>query len=755
MIPKICFFVIVLFISCTHTAGNDILLPSIGFYSTPDTIIDQLKKKPSGPREHFMLGLAYKEKKKFKNAIFHFANSCFSSTRNENLKLFASPVYSFITEWHFKSDLYDDAVFEIANLFSHYGEHEFSVKFIDAISKEKSILYRDAQLLKAQSLISLKQFEAAKKTLIETAPLFHDIPSLSIISIRLATALDKLDKKTDSFAEYLKALQLDEKSWQASVAASQALDLLPAVNPQLSDSDSLMLGKALYYAKKYNEAIKILTTYDSGKSNEIKIFLLKIYTRTGDSAGISRIFSLAQGNNNFMDLLLKEQADEYWKMGRKGEAVLIFQKLLQSGDQEIVRDSLQKIADYAEKNKNIGYDRPLIEYKNKYKDSKAEFYLWVLGRESIKINPHAARSYFEEYIKNFPEGTYSGHCRFWLYKFYDNTSEADAKTRILKEIILKNADSYYTWALLDNLKETFKIDELNKLYTNALNRKNHDDAMYYHSLLFFKKGNPEERNQRLNSLSNPLIDSYYDFEKKISGMKISGNSGTVKRLEKYFEIGYYAAINREIQLISENDIDRKDKYIALAFYGRKYNNHFLKAFAVLELLKLHSMKENIFLQPESTVQSLLPLGFATCVDRSSKEFAVDKNLVYSVLKAESLFNHKAISSAGATGLMQLMPPTAKGIARDLKLSEYDLYNPCLSIRFGAQYLGWLKRYFKNDLGSMVAGYNAGAGNVLKWKKNQDTTDNDTFTEFIPFIETRYYVLKTKKFLIQYRLMYGE
>jgi soluble lytic murein transglycosylase len=100
-----------------------------------------------------------------------------------------------------------------------------------------------------------------------------------------------------------------------------------------------------------------------------------------------------------------------------------------------------------------------------------------------------------------------------------------------------------------------------------------------------------------------------------------------------------------------------------------------------------------------------------------------------------------------------MPVTAKGIAKELRITEFDLNDPCTSIKFGAHYIAWLNRYYNGQIEYMVSGYNAGAGNVDKWKKRDTNKDIDLFSEFTPFNETRDYIFRTKKYMIQYELIY--
>ena len=105
--------------------------------------------------------------------------------------------------------------------------------------------------------------------------------------------------------------------------------------------------------------------------------------------------------------------------------------------------------------------------------------------------------------------------------------------------------------------------------------------------------------------------------------------------------------------------------------------------------------------------------------------------------------------------MQLMPATAADVARHLKISEYSLTNPEISIKFGTSYIAWLNKFFNNQhIIFTKAAYNAGPGHVDKWRKTIDITDMDYFTEFVPFRETNYYIVRTGKFYKQYNLIYG-
>lgn len=116
--------------------------------------------------------------------------------------------------------------------------------------------------------------------------------------------------------------------------------------------------------------------------------------------------------------------------------------------------------------------------------------------------------------------------------------------------------------------------------------------------------------------------------------------------------------------------------------------------------------------------------------------------LYSVLRQESLFEGFVTSSAGARGLMQIMPPTGQNIFSQngwpLNYSEEDLYRPIINITYGADYLASQRNYFQNDLYASLAAYNGGAGNAANWLLLSNG-DPDLFVEVIRFSETRRYI----------------
>jgi soluble lytic murein transglycosylase len=130
----------------------------------------------------------------------------------------------------------------------------------------------------------------------------------------------------------------------------------------------------------------------------------------------------------------------------------------------------------------------------------------------------------------------------------------------------------------------------------------------------------------------------------------------------------------------------------------------------------------------------------------SANYDLNPALLAAVIEQESKFRADAKSSAGAIGLMQLLPATAQGIAIHTGGSKFvvsDLYNPEINIRYGAWYLHHLMQKY-GDEKTALAAYNAGQQNVDSWRAQG---------EGIQFAETRAYIDKVERLKGIYRRAY--
>ncbi len=140
-------------------------------------------------------------------------------------------------------------------------------------------------------------------------------------------------------------------------------------------------------------------------------------------------------------------------------------------------------------------------------------------------------------------------------------------------------------------------------------------------------------------------------------------------------------------------------------------------------------------------------------------WSIDRALLLAITKQESNFRVSAKSGAGANGLMQLMPSTAKRVARANKvdISQMDMSNPEHNMFLGQQYIVDLLAHdrVENNIIKMLAAYNAGMGTMVKFEKSFYTYDPLLYIESFPAYETRSYIKRVMSNLWLYRARLGQ
>ncbi len=143
-----------------------------------------------------------------------------------------------------------------------------------------------------------------------------------------------------------------------------------------------------------------------------------------------------------------------------------------------------------------------------------------------------------------------------------------------------------------------------------------------------------------------------------------------------------------------------------------------------------------------------PLAYDTIVRGHAQNYRLDPALVAAVIYQESKFEPEARSKAGAVGLMQLQPDTARGIALRTGGSKFrvdDLTNPEINVRYGSWYLRHLLDKYDDERLALAA-FNAGQGNVDSWREEG---------KGIAFAETRHYVNRVEELKRIYRDAYAD
>ena len=154
-----------------------------------------------------------------------------------------------------------------------------------------------------------------------------------------------------------------------------------------------------------------------------------------------------------------------------------------------------------------------------------------------------------------------------------------------------------------------------------------------------------------------------------------------------------------------------------------------------------------------------PRVYGETLKKEAKNYSVSPDFLWAIMRSESFYHRRAISSAGAIGLMQMIPLTGMRIASILNESKdfhpSQFMEPRTSIRYGTYYLHRLKNMFNSNLVLTAASYNAGPHRMKTWLMYFGDLPLDAFVEHIPYLQTRNYVRKVVLNYYIYSLLYGK
>lgn len=246
----------------------------------------------------------------------------------------------------------------------------------------------------------------------------------------------------------------------------------------------------------------------------------------------------------------------------------------------------------------------------------------------------------------------------------------------------------------------------------------------YHSILYYRKSDSELRDIIKNKIRTPVLlrtekNENVNLLMSLIENNLRNNKDASKEYLSYFSDSIL------------NDLE--PEFLIYLGYIANISNDDLRAFQAFA----KAFSKNPELKTKTTTKLYFPLRYLDQIKKHSKNEDLDYLLVLSLIRQESAFNEKAVSRVGATGLMQIMPKTARVI--DRKLNRKILFDADKNIYAGTRYLANLLHKYNNNIVYTLAAYNAGHGNVDKWIQRYKTSDDLVFMDTIPFQETRDYV----------------
>ncbi len=231
----------------------------------------------------------------------------------------------------------------------------------------------------------------------------------------------------------------------------------------------------------------------------------------------------------------------------------------------------------------------------------------------------------------------------------------------------------------------------------------------------------------------------------------------LRRGNAFWEVGQYSraaaefeALRQDLQLDAVNSFRLLDYLLDLGFY----QSAIFTSRQILDLANLDD--DGAFTAPAYYNHIRFGLYFKESILQAAQQENLDPLLLFAIVRQESMFQGYALSTAGARGLMQIIPSTGSEMATQLgwpqNYTDQDLYLPYVSIRLGSHYLARQRDLFNGDPFAILAAYNGGPGNAGVWH-SLAASDPDLFVEIVRASETRKYIMQIFEFLHIYRRLY--
>lgn len=377
-------------------------------------------------------------------------------------------------------------------------------------------------------------------------------------------------------------------------------------------------------------------------------------------------------------------------------------------------DALEEKAALWEKQKNAkgaaqAYQQLLQQYPQS--DGAAQYRWQVAWKYARQGNNQAAWQWAEPIAKN-PQSSLAPQAAFWVGKWAQKLNRPEDATTAFRYLLHQFPESYYSWRAAQMLG--WKVGDFNTV------------------------------RQTPSNLTPPL--------------PLTLPPGGSPLIRELYAMGLYDTASDLLQTELANKLEPtvEEAFLqgALLIQRNYYRLGIQKIWSLSQREDPQDRQawQNLRQNPLYW-QALFPLPYYPTIAKWSQTRQLNPALVAGLIRQESRFEVAIRSSAGATGLMQLMPGTAEWVAQKIKLSNYQVTAPEDNINMGTWYLDYTHREYNNNSILAIASYNAGPGNVSKWVTKKNYGDWDEFIEMIPFAETRVYVESVLENYWNYRRLY--
>jgi soluble lytic murein transglycosylase len=478
-------------------------------------------------------------------------------------------------------------------------------------------------------------------------------------------------------------------------AGKELTALLPRLSGEDYDLARVSIGAAAYMARENESAYKYLTSFET----------------TAPEPEAERLYYLLESQR---------------RLNRLDEMNATLEKLAQSHPQSHWRfQALVSVGDYYAAHDQPETAQPLYRtcYESFANDPQSAACHWKITWFAYLHDPAPAEGMLREHLTRYPLSDQVSPALYYLGRIAESKSDW-AGARAFYDTINNAYPNYYYAVLARERLETPSI---------ASATPSPGTKQFLAGAQFVNRHAPESFD------ATPLT------KQRIARAHLLDVAGLDDLAESELRFGAKADGQPQImalelaELASERDAPDQ---------GIRYIKHYAPGYLSMSLDAA----------PEKFWRLAFPLPFRKSLEEYCREQMLDPYLMAALIRQESEFNPKAVSSANARGLAQVMPATGRQLSRKLKIPRYRtamLFTPDTNLRMGTYYLKELSDQLEGKWEATLASYNAGKSHVTKWMASANFREPAEFVESIPFNETRVYVQSVLRNAEVYRKLYGQ
>ena len=574
--------------------------------------------------------------------------------------------------------------------------------------------------------------------------------NLATLQLPMTLANAGKRERAEKAVESLKAVKIDELSEEKFVANAEALD------------------RAAWADLATEVRMRLLREYPSGRFTEKTFAALNAL---GDQSPLHKL--------KFEESI--EIADRLARSNRYPEALALLNQTRTRFPSRATNGLIQHTRTRALFNSRR-YTEVINTPKLKANDPQYLASELLRGRALWRTDRH--REFLQimnAILKKSPSSREAVEARFLLSRYYTiDARDYERGAKLLSEVIKSwgngdQGENLWTLGWIYTLagRDEMALQTLDRYLTAYPDADYTTNALFWSGKIHERAGNQEQRDAYFQRLVNQYPYAYYSYRaREILGVPVHAPSDiangimfpelaqaderltTVQQL-KDLDLNDYAAVEMK-RIAGDAPSDPAFAYQLAELYVE--GGQPLKAISILQRSFRNVIRHGASNVPARFWELLYPRLYWEQISTAAEQAQVDPYLLTSIIRQESGFEPTVVSSAGAVGLMQIMPGEAPGIAVNAGLSgpvtRDNLFEPRTNVSLGAaEYLQKLRAMNGNRV-LAIASYNAGEDAVGRWITSIPPDDVDVFIDSIPFNETRLYVKNVIRNHHEYRRIYG-